>query len=182
MREKLLAVVGGNFYYETPIPLRIGTVPVVAFERDEHGWFLLDVNMPSQTASPQVRFRIERNDWIETGSPADLESPPHGRLLHVRYPDGDELRVEFEEVVSEELLLDRYGDSALPRLISLLPGEFEYPLLTVTITMRVGEQLELRDRMSRVGALDMTGNVAAGCAVGLQLDGELALPPLGYKQ
>jgi hypothetical protein len=144
-------------------------VPVIAFERDEHGRFLLNVNMASQTASREVRLRIEQNDWIEAGSPADLESPPHGRLLRVRYRDGDELRVEFDEVVSDELLLDRYGDSALPRLISSHPGEFEYPLLTVTITMRIGDQLELGDRVSRIGGLIITGSVAARCAIGLQL-------------
>jgi hypothetical protein len=167
MREKLLAVVGGNFYYETPVPLRVGSVSVIAFDRDDQGHFLLNVNMPSTT--PEVRVRIEQNDWIETGQPSDLESPPNGRLLRVRYKDGDTLRVEFQEVESEQLLLAQYGESALPRLITTHAGEFEYPLLTVSITMRIGDHLELGERASRIGGMTMTGNVAAYCGIGLQL-------------
>lgn len=37
MRDKLLAVVGGNFHYETPIVLRVQHVPVVWFNRDPSG-------------------------------------------------------------------------------------------------------------------------------------------------
>lgn len=85
----------------------------VAFERDDEGRVLLDVNMPSTTGEP--RIRIDKSDWIETGIPAGLECPAHGRLIRVRYAVGDVLVIEFEEARSEAALLERYGDSALPR-------------------------------------------------------------------
>jgi hypothetical protein len=39
----------------------------------------------------------------------------------------------------------------------------------VTITMRIGDQLELGERVSRIGGLTMTGSIAAHREIGLQL-------------
>lgn len=169
MRERLLAVVGGNFYYETRAPLQVGPQPVIAFHRDEQGMFTLDANMPSTTGEPRVR--IDRNDWIETGIPADLECPPGGRLLRVRYAAGDVLAIEFHEMPTERALLERYGDTALSRHLERLPDTLDYPLLTVEITLQIVDVLDLGPRGARVMGPDAVsaGAFAAHAPVGLQL-------------
>jgi hypothetical protein len=45
MREELLTVVAGNFYYETPAPVRFRDRNVVGLSRDEDGQLLLETNM-----------------------------------------------------------------------------------------------------------------------------------------
>jgi hypothetical protein len=164
MRKKQLAVVGGNFYYETPVPLMIAGRPVIAFERDAEDRFLLNVDMPSLRG--EARVRVERNDWIEAGAPFDLESPPNGRLLKVRYEDGDWLRIEFRQAESEQELRDRYPNTALMRF---LPADFEYPLLTVVATMRIGPSLRLDESQTQIGGTTIRGMVAAHCGVGLSI-------------
>ena len=47
MRHSLLAVVGGNFYYETPIVFQFRSEPIVWFNRDANGYLLLNVRMLS---------------------------------------------------------------------------------------------------------------------------------------
>lgn len=164
MRTSMLAVVGGNFYYETPIPLQIHGTPVISFDRDPDGRFLLNVNMPS-TRPHDPRMLIIQNDWIETGKPTDLESPPSGRVLRVEYDDGDRLRIEFRDVSSEDALLGRYPDTALTR--GALP--LRYPLLTVIISLRVGKDLDFSEKMTRVRGLTMTGSMSAHCGVGFAI-------------
>lgn len=169
MREKLLVVVGGNFYYETRVPLQIGPQPVVAFERDEQGLFRLDVNMPSTTGEPRVR--IDKNDLIETGIPAALECPPGGRRLNVRYAAGDVLAIEFQEAPTMTALLERYADTALPRHLERYPDDFDYPLLTVELTLTIVDVIDLGPRGTRVTGPDVVpaGAFAAHGPVGMQL-------------
>ncbi len=169
MREKLLAVVGGNFYYETRVPLQIGPQAVVGFDRDEQGHFRLDVNVPSTTGEP--RLRIDKNDWVETGIPADLECPPGGRLVKVRYAAGDVFSLELHEVPTETALLERYQDTALPRHLDRHAHAFEYPLLTAEITLQVVDVLDLGPRATRVTGPDVVpaGAFAGHGSVGLQL-------------
>lgn len=169
MGEKLLAVVGGNFYYETRVPLQIGPQPVVAFQRDDRGWFRLDVNMPSTTGEP--RLRIDKNDWIEAGIPSRLESPPGGRLVRVRYAAGDVLAIAFHETPTEAALLERYGDTARHSPLERHAGGFDYPLLTVEITLQIVGVLDLDPRALRTTGPDAipAGAVAAYGTVGLQL-------------
>jgi hypothetical protein len=38
---QLLTVVGGNFYYETPVPVQYQGQPVAAVRRDPSGYLLL---------------------------------------------------------------------------------------------------------------------------------------------
>jgi hypothetical protein len=83
MRRDVLWVVGGNFYYETPVIFQFRDEPVVWFKRDEDGYLLLNLKM--LTTSSEERATIEDNFWIGQGPIDDLESPPHGRILEVRY-------------------------------------------------------------------------------------------------
>jgi hypothetical protein len=164
----VLAVVGGNFYYETRVPLQIGPQPVVAFERDGDGRLLLDINMPSTTGEPRVR--IDRSDWIETGIPTELECAPGERSLRARYAAGDVLAVELDEVAAERTLLERYGDSALGHQLQRLGDRLVFPLLTLEVTLQIVGVLDLGPRGARVsGEALPAGAFAAQGAVGLQL-------------
>lgn len=90
MRRDLLAIVGGNYYYETPVILRFHGENAIWFNRDEDGYHLLNVRM--LTTSSEERTRLEDNFWVSRGKPDRLVSPPHGRLLEVRYGNGDTCR------------------------------------------------------------------------------------------
>ncbi len=109
MRRSLLAFVGGSFYYETPVIFQFRGEPAIWFSRDEEEYLLLNVRM--LTVSGQRRLRIEENFWLARGDPEDLECPPSGRLLHVRYPNGDDLRVEFFELEAAAAVRRRYPDA-----------------------------------------------------------------------
>lgn len=59
LRNKLLAVVGGNFYYEVPIIFQRQNEPIIWFNRDEEGYLLLNLKM--LTKSQETRLYIEDN-------------------------------------------------------------------------------------------------------------------------
>lgn len=109
MRQEILAVVGGNFYYQTPIIFKLHDTPVIWFNRDEEGYLLINIKM--LTISKEPRMIIQDNFWFSVGNPTDLESPPSGMLLNVSYPNDDSLRIEFFEFKSETDLTTRYSDS-----------------------------------------------------------------------
>ncbi|PLS85964.1 MAG: hypothetical protein CYG60_09755 [Actinobacteria bacterium] len=54
MRHSLLAVVGGNFYYDTPIIFQYQGEPSIWFNRDEDGYLLLNVRMLSTSGQPRT--------------------------------------------------------------------------------------------------------------------------------
>ena len=92
-RNKLLTVVGGNFYYETPRVLVIDDHEVISLTRDEDGYLLLNVQMLS--LSTDVRAQMVENCWENIGDPVDLKSPPSGKSLLIRYANGDRLAIHF---------------------------------------------------------------------------------------
>ena len=109
MRHDILAVVGGNFYYQTPIIFQFRGDPIIWFNRDEEGYLLVNIRM--LTISGQPRMIIQDNFWFSLGNPSDLECPPSGKVLSASYPNGDSLRVDFFELRSEGDLITRYPDS-----------------------------------------------------------------------
>ncbi|MET7375853.1 hypothetical protein [Micromonospora arida] len=131
MRRDVLAIVGGNYYYETPIILEIKGQPVVWFDRDEDHRLLLSVRMI--TTSRDARFYMDRNDWIVRGQPGDVESPPSGCFLRVRYENGDELRIQFKQWFSSGEL----GAAHEPP-ISALGEKLKFPLVSAQVMMKVG--------------------------------------------
>ncbi|MDP9457654.1 MAG: HNH endonuclease, partial [Actinomycetota bacterium] len=52
--HSLLAVVGGNFYYDTPIIFQYQGEPSIWFNRDEDGYLLLNVRMLSTSGQPRT--------------------------------------------------------------------------------------------------------------------------------
>jgi hypothetical protein len=129
LRHKLLAVVGGNFYYETHIIFEYLEQPVIWFQRDAKGYLRLNVRMLSATF--EDRLTIEDNDWILKGDVSDLECPPGGKLIHVRYPNGDELRIEFFELASPEDVKRRYPQAQVD------DWPIEFPITAVEVQNQV---------------------------------------------
>jgi hypothetical protein len=161
MRQQILAVVGGNFYYEVPMIIQITGRPVIWWNRDEDGLMLLNVRMLSTSGEP--RAWIEDNDWISEGAAADIESPPSGKLLRIAYVNGDQLRVEFKDIDSRESLAAMYGTQAPPRV--------EFPLTVVEVQMEVANtSLSFNARESRVGGGVISGNWTLGIPVGICIE------------
>jgi hypothetical protein len=132
MRQRLLGVVGGCLYLETPILVEYRGQPAISFDRNEDGLVLVNVRMPT-SGDPAERALMEQNFWIARGDPEDLQCPPHGRLLQVQYQGGDLLRVEFFEVPTWEALISRYPHVGQHEA-SL---RTELPLTAVDVRMRV---------------------------------------------
>lgn len=70
MRRDLLAVVGGNFYIETPIILQFRGSPAIWFNHDDKGYLLLNLRM--LTTSDEPRAQIEDNCWLALGTPTEV--------------------------------------------------------------------------------------------------------------
>jgi hypothetical protein len=169
-RQRLLSVVGGSFYYDTPIPIKLRDHPVVWFNRNDEQRFLLNVAMPSTV--PEPRLRIDDNFWIEVGEPEIVESPPSGRIIAVRYANGDTIRVEFFEISNGEALLRRYPSADTTR--AFLEEESGFPVTAVEILMRIvapdGQPvIDLDAHETRLGGMRMIGSLFVRNQVGVQI-------------
>jgi hypothetical protein len=159
----LLAIVGGNYYYETPVILRFHGENAIWFNRDDDGYHLLNVRM--LTTSSEERTRIEDNYWVRRGKPDDLVSPPHGRLLEVRYGNGDHLRVEFFDLESAADANKRYPEARAEA------WGIEFPITAVEVLERVGgTEIGFDHRQSTIGGVVFENNLFEGVAVALDLD------------
>ena len=95
-RKQLLLHCGQALTFEAPIALAFNGIPVVSITRDDAKNIVLSVNMLTSSVLP--RLRMFENDWVSTGIPTDLEAPPYGRKVRAKYPNGDEIRIEFKNV------------------------------------------------------------------------------------
>lgn len=157
-RNKLLTVVGGNFYYETPRPLVIDGYNVVAISRDTEGNLLLSVKMLSLLRDERVV--LVDNCWENIGCPEDLISPPSGKMLSVTYSNGDHLRVEFLELSDASAFESRYQSQALELL--------EFPLTVAEVNCRFGgTDLAFTPTGTTIQTNRITGCFTANCDAGL---------------
>lgn len=163
MRRDLLAVVGGNFYLDTPIIFQYKEEPAIWVNRDEDGYLLLNFRM--LTTSGEQRVRLEDNFWFPRGEPDDMECPPHGRFLDIRYDNGDWLRVKFLELPSANDFTECYPDSGV------LAKGISFPITAVEIHSRVGgTDLEFGPRKTTLPGQNVIKNsLIQGCRVGISL-------------
>jgi hypothetical protein len=163
MRHHLLVVVGGNFYYETPVVFQFDGQPSIWFNRDQDGYLLLNVRMLSTSREP--RMVVEDNFWLNRGTPSDLESPPNGRLLHVKYANGDLLKTEFFELRSVAAAGERYPE-ARP-----VGWGVPFPITAVEIHKKVGgTELEFGPRHTTLPGNNIMRNCfMSRCNVGIAL-------------
>lgn len=166
LRNRLLAVVGGNFFYETLTILEFQGQPIIWFERDENGYLLLNLNMLSTTH--EERLTLENNFWIGKGNFSDFECPPSGKLIRAEYLGGDMLKVEYFELSSIEDVQKRYPDAGA----SMWQGSIELPITAVELHFRVGgTEVEFRPRWSRLPGSNTVQNCFFNnCRIGIAFD------------
>jgi hypothetical protein len=160
MRNELLLVVGGNFYYETPIAVQFRQQPVVWLNRDDEGYLLLNLGM--LTAAQEPRAAMQDNFWLALGAPADLDCPPSGKRLKVAYDNGDRLGIEFFALAGAHDVEARYpGAQAAGWGIS-------FPVTAVEVQMKVGgTDIEFGPRSTKLGGIQMTNCFMSHCGAGV---------------
>lgn len=162
MRQDVLAVIGGNYYHETPNMVVFKGRPLIWFERDNDNHLLLNLDMPTTSGEP--RTRLLRNDWIIRGDPQDVESPPGGSSLRVRYANGDDVAVRFREW-SDPHKLGEVHPVALR-----LGDELRFPLITAEVALNVaGTGISFGPRATRLDGIRMTDCVMSRCGAGLSI-------------
>ena len=131
LRNKILLVVGRCFFYETLIVLEFRGEPIIWLRRNDDGYLLLNLRM--LTTSKQSRLWIEDNYWIDKGNPTDFECPPSGKLIHAKYSNGDEIRIEFFELSSLKEAQKRFPSAYAER------WGIVFPITTIEVLKKVGD-------------------------------------------
>jgi hypothetical protein len=186
----LVAVVGGNFFIDCPIAVRVQHIPVVWFGRDDEGSVLVNVQQLTTTSEP--RMVMLDNFWISEGDGEhDIECPPSGRLVKASYANGDRLKIEFQSHPSAEDFHRRFpspkppeppawirakrsemglGEARIPQRDPLADLGLRFPLTTVAIEMNVeGAGIKLGAQRSQFGSGSISGSWMRGCRVGVQI-------------
>jgi hypothetical protein len=187
MREQLLIRVGGVFYYETPIAVRIGDTPIVWFRRNENNRVLVNLSMPSASGEPRLEMRD--NFWLTEGANLRvLNCPPSGRVIQARYSNDDMLRIEFRNIASLEELDRRYqtrapkpkrraGHRSPPiargptsHASPVAKNGITFPIAVAEITMRLpGTGLQFSANKTGVAGGAIYGGWMSHSAVGIQI-------------
>ena len=110
MRQDLLAVVGGNFFYRQKVIFELSGVPCIWFDRDDENSLLLNFKMPTIAGRP--RAQIDQNFWSVSPAVHEVICPPNGRLIEVNYRNGDKFRAAFFNIPSPDFLHGRYPESS----------------------------------------------------------------------
>lgn len=168
LRNRLLAVVGGNFYYEQDRMIALDDVDVISFSRDEEGYLRLNVRVLS--LKNEERAIIEENFWTSFGNPIDLRAPPSGKELEIKYESGDYIFIQFLEIENIEQIIARYGATALSE-----NGFIQYPVTVVEINYAIGgTNITLTSSGSSIGNFHMVGGFFsrnAGSGVNIATNG-----------
>ena len=163
MRNRLLAVVGENYFYETPVIVQFKGKPVIWFERNEDGYQCLNVFM--LTTSGQQRAYIRNNDWANSGLEEDIECPPSGKRLRISYQNGDRVSVEFFEIKSLADARERYPKAYVEN------WSIQFPITAVEVASVVGgTKLRFDAEQSYLNGIIMENMFISGCGVGLSIE------------
>jgi SEC-C motif-containing protein len=156
LRRELAIRVGSNFYFHTPIVLTFRKAPLIWFTNDERGHQLLNIRLLSRSGEP--RWVMQDSYWMLAGSPADVVCPPSGRLVDVRYSNGDRVRVEFREIGSAE-----DGWKVFPEF---WPADNvgEYPATACDVTYRIaGTTIDVTPNYLRAGGSSIRHSTFSRC-------------------
>lgn len=160
MRNRLLAVVGGNFFYETPIIFQFKGKPIIWFERDANDYLLLNLYM--LTTANQPRAYIRNNEWFNTGGEEDIECPPSAKRLRISYPNGDLVSVEFFELATTSDAKKKYPEASVER------WGITFPITAVEVTNKVaGSGLEFNAKETKFFTSVMKNCFSSHCGAGL---------------
>jgi hypothetical protein len=167
-RNKLFLVAGSCFYYETLRVLEFRGEPSIWLRRDENGYLLLNIRMLSTSNEP--RLFLEDNCWIEKGNPTVFECPPSGKLIHAKYSNGDELRVEFIELPSQIEAEKRYPLATFDlwnARTSHPDMRFQFPITAIEVTNNIaGTRISFSPKRTTMGGITIQGGFFnhCGCA------------------
>ncbi|UVM52220.1 MULTISPECIES: HNH endonuclease [unclassified Pseudomonas] len=160
MRNELLMVVGGSYFVETYEAIRYQGNPLIWLSRDDEGYLLL--NVAETTVDGEPRFSMEESFWTVHGNQEDVECPPSGKMLSVKYPNGDSCSVKFLELTSEEALRKQYAEA--PEELF----QIKTPLTAVEVTFRAKSiGLDIGPKRTIVGGNSMEGCFAIRCRTGV---------------
>jgi hypothetical protein len=165
MRRDLLTVVGGNYFYDLTNVLAIGSRQCIGFSRDEDGYLLLNFSMP--TLAGRHRAQIVDNFWSVVPDVSEVICPPSGRLVEVRYDNGDRFRVEFFTMDSAAELQGRYTSPRVGTWAASLP----YPLTVVEVwETAAGTSIEFGPDFTKLGGLNIADSFARGVDSAFKVD------------
>lgn len=156
LRRDLIVRVGTNFYFKTPTVLTYGPHQLIWFTRDAEQHLLVNVQLANPHGNPRPVMRESYSAL--SGKPIDVVSPPSGKLLDIRYQNGDRVRVEFEEVMSEE--------AGLRRFPTFWPSSHvaEYPATTCDIWYRIaGTTIDIGPSHFKAGGSSLRHGVLENC-------------------
>jgi hypothetical protein len=164
MRREVLALIGGNWYYDTPTILQVGNTPAIAFERDPDGYLLLNLRFPSPTGTPRVR--IEENYFtVNPDQVNDVECAARGRTIRIDYANGDRFSHQYRDIRDQNALLDRYGSL----VGEPIPEQVQFPLTVVEVSERTHGLFDFDAHETRLGGMRMTGGWSISNRVGVMI-------------
>jgi len=171
MRRELFVIVGGNYFWETPVVLQIGDRRCIWLDRDEQHYLRLNFCMP--TVTDQERAYIVGNGWVVPPGVGDFICPPRGRSLEVRYANGDRFRVEFVECPDRQAL-------AVAAPTFSYSYDLPYPLTAVKIWEKAsGSPVEFGPNETTLPGASFRDNFMSHSGVGYRIDPQpdINLPP-----
>jgi hypothetical protein len=125
MRNEIILVMGGNIFMNTQTAIRYKNKKIIWFNRDENNNLLLNIDMFSGKKRDKLIMRD--NLWYCLGKPEDIHCPPSGKELKVIYPDGDFVKIRFQECNDKNSLHKKYSD------FYSLPNNIVFPVTTIEI-------------------------------------------------
>lgn len=163
LRNEMLMVVGGNYFFETYEAIRLKGKPLIWLNRDDEGYLLL--NIAQVTINGEPRFSMEENFFTVHGNEEDVECPPSGKLLSAKYPNGDSCSVRFLELANKEALRKQYPD-APEDLFSI-----NTPVTAVDVTFRLKSiDVDIGPKQIVIEGNPIRGNFAIRCGVGVVIN------------
>lgn len=161
LRNKILVHVSGNFYYNTPVPIEFKGRPLIWFHRSRDKYLLLNLDMLSASGKP--RAYIRDNEWFNIGEEEDIECPPSAKRLHIKYPNGDSLKLEYFELKDIEQANLKYSGGLMGF------RHVEFPVTVLEISLDVGlSNFQIIPSKDLFGK-NMSGNFMINCSVGLSI-------------
>ena len=95
-RENFLFLVGGNFYYNTSILLRIRNKNIIWLSKDERGFEQL--NLDIRDSDGKLLLKMRENDWLILAPFDDLECRPSGNSLLIKASHQTRLDLIFSQI------------------------------------------------------------------------------------
>lgn len=128
LRHDLLVVSGGFTYHETLKLLEIRSRPVIWLTRNSDRLLRLNLDIPW---GREDRLQMRDNFWFQVGDAEQVICPTGGRSLTVKYPDGNQVCLEFRQVEHIQDWRVRYPKAGMNE------STVNFPVTVVDVALRV---------------------------------------------